>query len=196
MPSPERYLTRDEISTVLAWLKKKHHRSVPESRRKNLVIFRLSCCCGLRSKEIRLLQVRDFIPGARPVIRVRDDATKGSRGRTVRLWWDQGTYEDLLAWWTERAHLGPTAPFVSNRNGDPMSRTGLSEHWWAALRPLGDSRRKQLSIHSGRHTFCTAANWSGRSLDEIRDAMGHRSLATTSIYAHGWDREGLPDLFA
>ena len=49
-------------------------------------------------------------------------------------------------------------------------------------------------IHTGRHTFATLALEVGHSLPEVRDALGHRSLITTSIYLHSVNRQ-VPDLF-
>ena len=48
-------LTRRELATVLADLKRKAPRS--PNTRLNLVVFRLAACCGLRVSEIAQLQV-------------------------------------------------------------------------------------------------------------------------------------------
>jgi integrase len=50
-------LTRREIATLLAELRRKAPRS--KNTQLNLVIFRLACCCGLRASEIAMLQVAD-----------------------------------------------------------------------------------------------------------------------------------------
>ena len=50
-------LTRREMQAVLADLKRKEPRS--KNTRLNLVIFRLSACCGLRASEIANLQFAD-----------------------------------------------------------------------------------------------------------------------------------------
>jgi integrase len=44
---PTKILTRTELTTVLADLKRKAPRS--KNALLNLVIFRLACCCGLRA---------------------------------------------------------------------------------------------------------------------------------------------------
>jgi integrase len=53
-------LTRGELATVLADLKRKAERSA--GARLNLVIFRLACCCGLRVSEIAGLRLADIAP--------------------------------------------------------------------------------------------------------------------------------------
>ena len=55
----------------------------------------------------------------------------------------------------------------------------------------GESYNKQLTIHHGRHSFCSHALAGGRSLAEVRDAAGHADISTTSVYTHvvGVDEE-------
>ena len=55
----------------------------------------------------------------------------------------------------------------------------------------------QITIHHGRHSFCSHALGGGRTLAEVRDAAGHANVATTSIYTHVGveDDDGPGDLF-
>src|SRR5579871_4683609 len=67
-------LTRRELATVLS--------VVPRSanQRRNRIIFRLACCCGLRVSEIAALRMDDVIVGVpRPHLRLRRETTKGKR---------------------------------------------------------------------------------------------------------------------
>ena len=47
-----------------------------------------------------------------------------------------------------------------------------------------EERVQELSIHAGRHSFCSHALAGGRNLIEVRDAAGHANVATTSAYLH------------
>jgi integrase len=78
-------LTRRELATVLADLKQKADRQA--NVRRNLVIVRLACCCGLRVSEIGGLQLDDLILDvARPNTRLRCETTKGkSRARRFSM---------------------------------------------------------------------------------------------------------------
>ena len=68
-------LTRREMQTVLADLKRKTARS--KNTRLNLVIFRLAACCGLRASEIAQLVMADVrVAMPRPHIRIRCGAAK------------------------------------------------------------------------------------------------------------------------
>src|SRR5687767_4041094 len=102
---PTRILTRRELASVLADLKQKSAKSA--NARRNLIVVRLACCCGLRVSEIAGLQLDDVVLGVeRPHLRLRKETTKGKRARTVPLWWDAGTLADLTAWKTERLGQG------------------------------------------------------------------------------------------
>lgn len=194
-------LSQDEIYRVLRDLHRR--RRYPTHARVNLVIFRLACCCGLRRKEICGLNLGDLIlTGPRPVIRVRKDITKGRpekrRARLVPLWWDSGTLADLRAWVGAR-NGAPTDPLICSQFGTAAGRrltTDLvSKRWRTAIRCLGADRARQVSVHCGRHTFCTHAVAGGRKLAEVRDAAGHRNAVTTSQYLHMLDND-VPDLFS
>jgi integrase len=49
---------------------------------------------------------------------------------------------------------------------------------------LGGARLETLTIHDGRHTFISHALAGGRSLAEVRDAVGHCNVSITSGYLH------------
>jgi integrase len=182
-------LTRGELAAVLADLRRKAPRS--KNTRMNLIIFRLAACCGLRASEIAMLQVGDVrteLP--RPHIRIRVGASKGGRSRTVPLWWDAGTLSDLAAWRAQRVATDgePYEPFVASfrveRTSKPFSRHTLRKRFRTACKVLGTSRLAHLTIHHGRHTFISHALGGGRTLAEVRDAVGHANVTVTSGYLH------------
>jgi integrase/recombinase XerD len=182
-------LTRRELATVLADAKRKAARSA--NARRNLIIVRLACCCGLRVSEIAGLQLDDVVIGvARPHLRLRREITKGKRARRVPLWWDAGTLSDLAAWKQERLAQGATGDdaFVcsvqANRRGEPLQRHAVRRRFLSACWVLGRERAKTLTIHHGRHTFISHALAGGRSLAEVRAAAGHTNVSTTSGYLH------------
>jgi integrase len=182
-------LTRTEMQLVLADLRRKASRS--KNTRLNLVIFRLSACCGLRASEIAQLQIADIrVELPRPHIRIRVGASKGGRSRRVPLWWDGGTLADLAAWRADRASCGAQGadPFVASlqpgRETLVFSRHTLRKRFRTACRVLGKERLESLTIHHGRHTFISHALAGGRTLAEVRDAAGHSNVSITSGYLH------------
>jgi integrase len=209
-----RILTANEIIIVLADLKRKAKRA--PNTMLNLIIFRLSCCCGLRRSEICGIDVGDFIlNGDRPILRIRKEITKGRhnvtptnpegkdkrRSRRVPLWWDSGTLADIRAWRELRAECGADkdSPFVvsnlTKADSTRMLHTTAANRWRTAIRVLGPERVEQLSIHCGRHSFVSHSLHAGRTMMEVRDAAGHASIAMTSRYAHLIESENVPDTF-
>lgn len=163
--------------------------------------------------EIAGLRLNDVITGGdRPCIRVRKDNTKGRNGqrkaRRVPLWWDAGTLEDIRAWIQYRIAHGaqPDWPVIygqrvtplcgNNSPSAPLTEASIAKRWQTSLLRLGRERSRQVSIHGGRHSFCSHSLAAGRSLVEVRDSAGHANINTTSIYLHYIERAGIPDVFA
>src|SRR5687767_2722833 len=63
-------------------------------------------------------------------------------------------------------------------------RPGRKTLAWTACRVLGAERLENLTIHHGRHTFISHALAGGRTLAEVRDAVGHSNVSITSGYLH------------
>ena len=191
-------LTRRELAAVLADLRRKANRS--RNTRLNLVLFRLAACTGLRASEIAQLQIDDVrVELERPHLRIRRGAAKGGRPRTVPLWWDRGTLEDLLRWKQER-QATDTEPFLVSflpgRGTLAFSRHTLRKRFRTACKVLGADRLATLTIHHGRHTFISHALAGGRTLAEVRDAAGHANVSITSAYLHvAVEDEGVGELF-
>jgi len=203
LADPTKILTRGELAAVLADLRRKAPRS--KNTRLNLVLFRLATCCGLRATEIAKLQVGDVrVDVARPHLRIRVGASKGGRSRTVPLWWDAGTLADVAEWRKSRVGSGAevTQPFIASlqlgRAIKQFSRHTLRKRFRTACKVLGAERLANLTIHHGRHTFISHALAGGRTLAEVRDAVGHGNVSITSRYLHSGvhESESIGVLFA
>lgn len=196
-----RVLGKDEIQAVIQWNKPARRKKRLNTHR-NFVIFRLSCCCGLRSKEIRGLNLGDFfLKTDKPFIRIRKETTKGHRrsldvevvrkARIVPLTFDRQTKEDLEAWLAIRmaqANGDRNAPFICSQMpksmGKRMIRSTVAKCWQTALLCLGRDRAHSLGIHCGRHTAISILLDAGYSLPWVRDFAGHANISMTSRYAH------------
>jgi integrase len=181
---PTRLLSRRELNTILTDLAIRACRSAND--RRNRIVVRLACCCGLRVSEIAGLQLDDVVVDLqRPHLRLRREITKGRRSRCVPLWWDAGTVADLAAWKSERLAHGARGqdPLVcsvqSHRRGLPLQRAASRRRFLTACRVLGLARLRTLTIHHGRHRFVSHAFAGGRTLAEVRVAAGHASLPGT-----------------
>lgn len=193
---PVKVLARPEIVAVVSDLKRKAR---SKNTRQNLIIFRLATCCGLRVSEIVGLTLANVrVTGSRPHIYIPKAIGKGGKARRVPLWWDAETLADLRSWKAEREEMGAESdsPFVcslaSGKHsqtgratfGKPLSARNAQARWKASIKVLGDERVDDLSIHCGRHSFCSHALAGGRTIAEVRDAAGHANISTTSIYLH------------
>jgi integrase len=187
-------LDLDEVQRVVGDLRrrallKKHGAAVIEPGR-NLAVFRLSACAGLRASELVGLNLGDVHTGiGRPYIFVRGAISKRGQSRRVPLSWDKETAADLHVWKLRRASMGagPADPFLCRTRGDSLGvRMGRQDAWSAwrvAVRVLGPDRVRSTTLHTGRHTF---ASWAltAHPLRRVQSALGHRSIATTDRYAH------------
>lgn len=182
-------LSREEIKDVLDDLKRRARRSV--NTRQNLVIFRLSTCCGLRVSEICGLKLGDAkVQLARPYIQVRKGTAKRKKPRRVPLWWDTGTLADLQAWANERKGQGAECGdwFVCSqaegRKYKGLDRRNARARFISACRVVGEDRQGEITIHTGRHSYVSHALAGGRTLAEVKIAAGHSNISTTSVYVH------------
>jgi len=200
---PTQILTPDELRLVLLDGERRAQRSPLVAQ--NLIIFRLAACCGLRCAEIAGLQLRDLRTESDvPVILVGKASGKGRKARKVPLAWDEGTWLALRAWKARRLAAGaaPSDPVVCVQVAQRQRATGcvapadgashpgrallplqVYRKFKVALKPLPRERREQLHTHSGRHTFASRSVRS-HPLAAVRDALGHASAATTSVYLH------------
>ena len=203
--SDSKILKRGEIATVLSELHRKSARSA--NTRQTLIVFRLTCCCGLRVSEACGLRLRDVrVNVERPYLRIPKAIAKGRKTKTVNgrkvkvgngatarqvpLWWDQGTLDDLRAWKREREQQGAGANDFfgcaqqNGTRGKRLDRRNARSRFIAACRVLGEDRAAEITIHHGRHSFISHALAGGRSLAEVAASAGHANITITAIYTH------------
>lgn len=187
-------LSKSEITAVLQDLQRRSRRSV--SWQLTLVLFRLSCMCGMRVSEIAALTLQDVVlTREKPHIHVRNG--KGGKSGRVPLWVDRGTLDDLQTWKEFRLSqgAGQNDPFLCHQRrgstGQPLAVRSLQDRWHTAMRKvLEPERAAQLSIHSGRHTAASVLLDAGYSLAFVRDYLRHSSISVTSVYLHVVQDEG------
>lgn len=208
-----RILSKDEIHAVVAWHRKSRRRRYLQTHQR-LIVFRLACCCGLRRCEISGLELRDlFVKSEKPFLRIRKEITKGHRQknssevirkeRRVSLSVDRETLEDLKRWLKIRQEQSGGdlyAPFISGQGqgamGKRRSGSAIAEMWKTAVRlALGDERARCVSVHGGRHTYCSTLVSAGLPLGFVRDNAGHANIATTNTYVHHYEMNGIQSVF-
>jgi integrase/recombinase XerD len=141
---------------------------------------------GLRISEMLNLTFEkiEYQDGQPVAVRV---VGKGDKERRVPL--SPTAQTALLRWLKERRmHGNPVtswvwSPLSGRRYGQQMQTRTIEKMMDAAAVKAGLDVTK-VSPHKLRHAFATALVEGGRSLDEVRDLLGHESIATTQIYAH------------
>lgn len=181
-----RIMTVEEVQFVLDDLKRRAKRSV--NTQTNEIIFRLATVCGLRASEIAELTVQNvrLDNGKDPYVRV----FKGKGGKSGDVTIPDTTtaiaFADHLARRKED-NAGLKDRFVQKTNGKAFNRQEINKRFASAIRGLSDQRRKELSVHCGRHTAATMLLNGGATLATVRDFCRHSNVSVTNVYLHGQD---------
>ncbi len=140
--------------------------------------------CGLRLQEAQCLEVSD-IDSQRMMIHVHRG--KGAKDRFVPL--PHATLQILRKHWREHRHPRLIFPAVG-RNGQsaccaqtPMAKSSVQGAFRGAKQAAG-IRKRQVSVHTLRHSYATHLLEAGVNLRVIQRYMGHATLETTMVYLH------------
>lgn len=143
----------------------------------------LAAFAGLRSGEVRALEVRD-VDLAHGVITVRHAISdgqvvtpKGKKERTVPIF--DGLRPILAA---AMAGKGPGDRIVVNANGQTPRRQSVLDAVVRVQARLGVADR--CSFHQLRHAFCSVMIRNGASVEAVRGLAGHTNLRVTQRYVH------------
>lgn len=166
-------LTIDEVRRLIDAVRKPHFR----------VFFWTAYSLGLRLREGLNLRVGD-IDAKRMLVHVH--LGKGAKDRYVPL--PTSTLTILRQHWT--THRDQVWLFPPTRPGDrqvpssplPMARNCAQAAMRRVVAELGI--RKDVTIHTLRHSYATHLLEAGVSLRLIQQYLGHASLQTTMIYLH------------
>lgn len=173
-------LTRDEVRALMA----QPNLRCPTGLR-DRVLLQLMHRCGLRISEACAVRLGD-VNWARGDIRV---IGKGDKERTVYA--DAQTLGLLERWLQERGRHTRTrredAPmFVSVRTGvrgRQVTTDSIEKMVRRRMLDVGIPREK-AHPHCLRHTFASDLLAAGRSIEELRELLGHASVRTTQVYLH------------
>ena len=147
---------------------------------RDLAMLRLLWATGMRVGELVTLNVGDVdLASAR--VRV---VGRGNRERKLPL--DNATVDSLRAYLTDsRPYLVRNMPteaaLVVNQRGMRLTRQGFWLIMKGIVRDAGLPR--MITPHTLRHSFATLQIGEGRGLEELRQLLGHASIATTQIYS-------------
>ncbi|WP_081750781.1 site-specific tyrosine recombinase/integron integrase [Paenibacillus maysiensis] len=158
-------LSLNEVMRLLKAVKNPKHRA----------ILYLTYTSGLRVSEVVRLRPEDC-DRERKVLKVRQG--KGRKDRQSLL--------SEAAFAVVEQYIGAEQPedwlFPGQREGRHLTERSAQKVFEKALAEAGI--RKQVSIHSLRHSFATHLLENGIDLRYIQELLGHQSVRTTERYTH------------
>lgn len=167
---PPKFLTPNELQSLFAVIRDKRDEA----------IFRVMYCKGLRVSEVGMLDLRDFDDrGARLTVH----RLKGSLSGTFGM--HDKELRSLRAWLRIRG-LAPGPLFLS-RNHRPISARRLRELMETYCSAAGIGREK-AHPHALKHSRGTHLLDETDALHVVQDALGHKSITSTSVYARTSNR--------
>jgi integrase/recombinase XerD len=157
-------LSKEEVGKLFSYSRNIKHRA----------ILVLTYSAGLRLSEVKNLKIGD-IDSKRMTVRVVQ--AKGFKDRYSIL---SPVALDVLRDYWKKYH--PTQWLFETKLAQSLPESTLQHVFKNALRKSGI--KKQVGIHSLRHSFATHMMEQGVSLPIIQQLLGHKSLRTTSVYLH------------
>lgn len=149
--------------------------NAPEHIRER-VMFGLTYDTGLRISELRNLLVSD-VDLDRLQVFIRQSKNQKDRYVTMSTHAARGVLKYMTL-------ISPEVYLFENRNikGMPISQTRIRTLFKVAVEEAGI--KKQISVHTLRHTYATHQLEAGQNIMVLKDSLGHANIATTLIYLH------------
>lgn len=166
-PIPE-ILSKEEILKMIEFTPNVKHKA----------IMALLYSSGMRRDELINLQIKD-IDSKRMVIRI--NLGKGNKSRDVML--STKALELLRLYY--KIHFPKPIKYVFEGGGKPgetYSASSINKIIKKAAKKIGV--KKNVHIHTMRHSFATHMLEQGANLKVIQRLLGHTSLKSTMVYLH------------
>lgn len=185
-PCPKPLRGEDTPERLLAAVAREDRRQRHPWPERDLVVLALGLCAGLRLSELLALRVGSV--AGRPGERRLEVPGKGGRIRIIPIEPEvDAVIEAYLASRRRRfgvRSVGPQAPLLVDRRGEPLRRGGLQYLVRSCYRRAGvvDRVPRGAQLHALRHTFATRLAEDGASAAEIMRLLGHATLTASQHY--------------
>lgn len=177
--TPEKFLDRDEIATLLR--KADELWTLGEVRKRkdwvrDAFLIHTALSTGLRNSEICDLRVCDLRIGNGSSHLVVQNG-KGGKSRRVHVGLEyKRLLKRYLLWKQANGELSAEAYLLRTKRSEKYSKSALWRRW--------NRYCAQKTLHSARHTFATMAYAaSNQNLRLVQKQLGHSRITTTQIYA-------------
>jgi site-specific recombinase XerD len=142
---------------------------------KHRYLLAFAYSAGLRMNELRLLKISD-VDLDRKQIHIRNGKGKKDRYLTLSIYLAQ-TLQNYLQEVKPQVYL-----FEGQTPGQPMGERSIQYVINEALQKT--NIKKQVSMHTLRHSFATHLLEDGVNIQSIQQALGHSDMRTTMVYLH------------
>lgn len=142
---------------------------------KHRIVLSLIYSAGLRGQEMINLKIAD-VDFERKTIHIRQ--SKYKKDRIVPL-------ADYMMWGLTK-YLAAESPYIWMFNGkEPDGRYSVKGLSWVMREALKKtSIKKEVNLHSLRHTYATHLLEEGVNIVTLKELLGHADITTTMIYLH------------
>ena len=145
-----------------------------ESKSRDAAILGVLVYAGLRRGEVVGLSVGDFAPMAATL----HVLGKGNKDRLISL--PKPAQRMLKAYLASRPEVRPEAPLFVTAAGPRITHKVVTR----VVHRIAERIGRHLHPHRFRHSYATELRDRGADIRDIRDLLGHESVATTEIYTH------------
>ncbi|MCD4769163.1 MAG: site-specific integrase [Bacteroidales bacterium] len=162
-PLPQ-VLSKDEVTRILNATRNLKHR----------LILWIIYSCGLRRGEVINIRLNDLSKD-RGILHIRSG--KGNFDRIVpvsRRVWEK--MDEYIAAYQPKEYL------FEGQKGGMYTASSVYNVFKQAIRRVGI--KKDVGVHSLRHSYATHLHESGLDIRYIQELLGHKSSRTTEIYTH------------
>jgi integrase/recombinase XerD len=142
---------------------------------KHRIVLALVYSAGLRGQEVINLKISD-VDFERKTIHIRQSKYKKDRIMPLSDYMAKGL----------RKYIGAENPHVWLFNGkEPDGRYSVRGLAWIMRETIKKtSIKKEVTLHTLRHTYATHLLEEGLNIVTLKDLLGHAEIATTMIYLH------------
>jgi integrase/recombinase XerD len=156
--------SKDEVSRILNSVRNPKHK----------LLLWMIYSCGLRRSEVTNIKLPD-LDRERGILHIREG--KGRIDRIVPVSekvWEK--IDEYIPGYRPREYL------FEGQTGGRYSSESVYRVFKDALRKAGI--KKDVGVHSLRHSYATHLHESGLDIRYIQELLGHKSTRTTEIYTH------------
>ena len=177
-------LTTEQVQELLSLV----NRGTLQGKR-DYALLNLMIRTGLRTLEVIKANIGDIRQQGGEALLYVHGKGRDSKDEFVLL--TQDTLKPLYEYLQARGRIDDPAPLftsLSDRNKcQKLTTRSIRRIVKQHLKCIGLDSNK-LTAHSLRHTFATIALLNGAPILQVKEAMRHKNIDTTTIYAHAIDR--------